>query len=147
MADVVNSLIRSKNMAAIRGKHTRPELALRRALHASGLRFRLHDQRLPGKPDIVFPRHRAIVEVRGCFWHRHENCRFSTNPDQNQEFWQAKFARTVVRDNDNILALRGMGWRVAIIWECALRNNKAPNVAALVSCWLYSDSMSLEIGE
>jgi DNA mismatch endonuclease (patch repair protein) len=95
----------------------------------------------------VFPRHRAIVEVRGCFWHRHENCRFSTNPDQNQEFWQAKFARTVVRDNDNILALRGMGWRVAIIWECALRNNKAPNVAALVSCWLYSDSMSLEIGE
>jgi DNA mismatch endonuclease (patch repair protein) len=116
-------------------------------LYASGLRFRIHDPRLPGKPDIVFPRRRAVVEVRGCFWHRHLHCRFSTTPDDNREFWEAKFAGTVARDQKNILALRDMGWRVAVVWECALRDHRAGDVAALLNCWLASDSFSLEIGE
>ena len=115
------SAVRSRNMAAIRGKDTAPELAVRRILHAMGLRFRLHRKDLPGRPDIVLPKHRTVVFVHGCFWHRHEACRYTTTPKTRQEFWQSKFAANIERDNRNRTDLLQLGWRVIVIWECELR--------------------------
>lgn len=113
---------RSRNMAAIRGKDTLPELNVRRMIHGLGLRFRLHRRDLPGRPDIVLPRHRTVVFVHGCFWHRHEGCRYTTTPKTRLEFWQAKFDENVARDYRNRIALAGMGWRVLVVWECELRD-------------------------
>ena len=115
------SSVRSRNMAAIRGKDTAPELAVRRILHAMGLRFRLHRKDLPGRPDIVLPKHRTVVFVNGCFWHRHEGCRYTTTPSTRQEFWQSKFAANVERDGRNRTDLQQLGWRVIVVWECELR--------------------------
>ena len=115
------SSVRSRNMAAIRGKDTGPELAVRRILHAMGLRFRLHRKDLPGRPDIVLPKHRTVVFVHGCFWHRHEDCRYTTTPKTRQEFWESKFAANVERDSRNRTDLRQLGWRVIVVWECELR--------------------------
>ena len=115
------SSVRSRNMAAIRGKDTAPELAVRRILHAMGLRFRLHRRDLPGRPDIVLPKHRTVVFVHGCFWHRHEDCRYTTTPKTRQEFWQTKFAANVERDRRNRTDLQQLGWRVIVVWECELK--------------------------
>ena len=115
------SSVRSRNMAAIRGKDTAPELAVRRILHAMGLRFRLHRKDLPGRPDIVLPKHRTVVFVHGCFWHRHKDCRHTTTPKTRQEFWQTKFASNVERDRRNRTDLQQLGWRVIVVWECELR--------------------------
>ena len=115
------SSVRSRNMAAIRGKDTAPELAVRRILNAMGLRFRLHRKDLPGRPDIVMPKHRTVVFVHGCFWHRHEGCRYTTTPKTRQEFWQTKFAANVERDRRNRTDLQQLGWRVIVVWECELR--------------------------
>ena len=115
------SAVRSRNMAAIRGKDTAPELAVRKMLHGMGLRFRLHRKDLPGRPDIVLPRHRTVVFVHGCFWHRHESCRFTTTPKTRREFWQAKFDGNVARDSRNQADLVELGWRVLVVWECELR--------------------------
>ena len=115
------SSVRSRNMAAIRGKNTAPELAVRRILHAMGLRFRLHRKDLPGRPDIVLPKHRTVVFVHGWFWHRHEGCRYTTAPKTRQEFWQSKFAANVERDSRNGTDLQQLGWRVIVVWECELR--------------------------
>ena len=109
---------RSRLMASIRGKDTRPELLVRRYLHAAGLRFRLHDRRLPGRPDLVFPRFRVAVFVHGCFWHRHHNCKHATQPSTNVEFWNAKFAYNVSKDDRHAAALRSLGWSPLVIWEC-----------------------------
>lgn len=98
MTDIVDQQTRSRMMAGIRGKDTKPELALRRALHARGFRFRLHSKVIDGRPDLVLSKYRAIVFVHGCFWHRHEGCRYTTTPSTRQEFWQAKFAANVTRD-------------------------------------------------
>lgn len=114
---------RRYNMSRIRGRDTRPELLLRRGLHAAGLRFRLHDRRLPGKPDLVFPRYRAVVLVNGCFWHGHD-CALSKMPAVNREFWQVKLAANRQRDQRNLSALRQSGWRVLVVWECAVRGRR-----------------------
>jgi DNA mismatch endonuclease (patch repair protein) len=119
------SLARSRNMAAIHGKDTAPEQAVRRILHAMGLRFRLHRKDLPGRPDIVLPRHCTVVFVHGCFWHRHEVCRYTTTPKTRLAFWQAKFDANVARDHRNRVALEEMGWRVLVVWECELRDVEA----------------------
>lgn len=108
-------------MASIRGRDTLPELRVRRYLHAAGLRFRLHDGTLPGSPDLVFPAHRVAVFVHGCFWHRHPFCRYATTPASRPEFWLDKFAKNVVRDQRNLLALEQMGWTPLVIWECDTR--------------------------
>lgn len=108
-------------MSGIRGKDTQPELVVRRALHAAGLRYRLHDTRLPGKPDLVFPRHQAVVFVHGCFWHAHHGCRYYKIPSTRPEFWQAKLAGNAARDARNVQRLLDAGWRVATVWECAIR--------------------------
>jgi DNA mismatch endonuclease Vsr len=109
-------------MSAIGGKNTRPEIAIRKLAYAMGYRYRLHVKGLPGQPDIVFPVRRKIIEVRGCFWHRHPDCAMSANPATRQEFWQAKFAATVARDSRNLAALEASGWQVLVIWECELRD-------------------------
>lgn len=105
-------------MSRVGGKDTTPELVVRRAAHALGLRFRLHRKGLPGTPDLVFPRHKAAVFVHGYFWHRHEACKKATTPKSRKEFWEAKFARNVERDAQAIVALHALGWRTLIIWQC-----------------------------
>lgn len=119
MADTLSPGERSERMSRIRGKDTAPELALRKALHALGLRYRLH-AKLPGKPDIVLPRHSAVVFVHGCFWHRHRGCRIATTPKSNTAFWREKFDRNVARDKRVRRQLRAAGWRVFVAWECQL---------------------------
>jgi len=109
-------------MSGIKGKDTEPELAVRRYLHAAGLRFRLHDKRLPGRPDIVLPTFRTVVLVHGCFWHRHEGCPYATTPSSRAEFWGRKFDQNVRRDADNVRALQAAGWTALTIWECQARD-------------------------
>lgn len=120
--DIVSPATRSRMMAAIGGRNTVPELAVRKGLHAAGLRFRLHRRGLPGSPDIVLPRYRSIVFVHGCFWHRHRGCRFATTPASNAEFWREKFESNVKRDKRQRAALRRLGWRVFTVWECQARS-------------------------
>jgi DNA mismatch endonuclease (patch repair protein) len=106
-------------MSGIRGKNTKPELIVRRFLHSAGLRFRLH-AKLPGKPDLVLPKYRTVVFVHGCFWHRHEGCRYATMPTSNPVFWQEKFTSNVRRDAMVRRQLEELGWRVLVIWACQL---------------------------
>jgi DNA mismatch endonuclease (patch repair protein) len=113
---------RSANMAKVRGKDTKPELAVRRAAHALGLRFRIHRRDLPGTPDLVFPKRKTAIFVHGCFWHRHEGCRKAGAPKTRAAFWEAKFDRNTARDARNADALRAEGWNVAIVWECDTRD-------------------------
>lgn len=124
MVDIVDAATRSRMMAAIGRKDTSPELRVRRYLHRMGLRFRLHDTSLPGSPDLVLPKHRAVVFVHGCFWHRHANCRFSYTPRSRQDFWQHKFETNQARDRRVTKALRLSGWRVFVVWECEVNNER-----------------------
>lgn len=117
--DVVDVATRGRMMAGIRGKDTKPELIVRSFLHRAGLRFRLH-AKLPGKPDLIFPKYGAAVFVHGCFWHRHEDCRYATTPANNAAFWQDKFASNVRRDATVRQNLGELGWRVLVIWSCEL---------------------------
>lgn len=124
-------------MANIRSKDTKPEMLLRKAMHARGYRFRLHDRRLPGTPDLVFPRYRAAVFVHGCFWHRHEGCRFVTTPATRPDFWAAKFDANLTRDLRHEKDLEAKNWRVAVIWECDIKRS-VQNAASELSDWLQS---------
>lgn len=131
MTDTLTKAERSERMSRIRGKDTGPELALRRALHRLGFRYRLHDKRLPGRPDMVLPRYQTVVLVHGCFWHRHAGCPIATTPKSNTPYWLSKFTATTARDERNIKALRKLGWRVVIAWECELNTlAKAERTAA-----------------
>lgn len=109
---------RRKIMRGNKPVNTRPEIRVRSALHAMGLRFRIHRKDLPGKPDIVLPRHNLAIFVHGCFWHQHSGCKLASRPRTNQEFWEEKFQANRLRDKRNELALEAMGWRVKVIWEC-----------------------------
>jgi DNA mismatch endonuclease (patch repair protein) len=120
MADILSSADRSERMSRIRGQNTRPELAIRRELHRAGLRYRLHVTNLPGSPDIVFPRYRAVVFVHGCFWHRHAKCSAATIPKGNANFWRDKFEANKRRDRRVQRLLRQQGWRVFVVWQCRL---------------------------
>jgi DNA mismatch endonuclease (patch repair protein) len=120
VADFLSRAERSARMARIRSSDTAPEIALRRAIHRLGLRYVLHKKGLPGKPDLVFPRHRAIVLVHGCFWHRHQGCKIASEPKSNIPFWREKFDRNVARDRLVIGKLQALGWRVFLAWECEL---------------------------
>ena len=120
-------------MSGIRAQDTRPEVRVRRYLHAEGLRFRLHDRKLPGTPDIVLPKYRVVVLVHGCYWHRHENCHLSYSPKTNVRFWEQKFAANVERDSRTQVALAQAGWRVIVVWECQTRlAAKYPDVIAKI---------------
>lgn len=142
MVDIVDAATRSRMMGGIKGKNTGPELILRRALHARGLRYRLHTSGLPGKPDLVFPQYKAVIFVHGCFWHRHAGCRFTTVPATRAEFWSQKFSANIDRDARNRTSLIELGWRVGWVWECALRDKAAPAVAEIVHAWLISQTTS-----
>jgi len=120
MTDRLSPERRSWNMSRIRGRDTAPERHVRSILHTLGCRFRLHAAKLPGKPDVVLPRHRSVVVVHGCFWHRHKACRFAYTPKSNVVFWTKKFAENVARDRRTTSALRRLGWRVIVVWECEL---------------------------
>lgn len=132
MTDVHTPAVRSRNMAAIRGKHTRPEMVVRRALHALGLRYRLH-ARLPGRPDLVFPKHRAVLFVHGCFWHRHTCANGRVTPRTRAEFWKAKLTGNAERDRRNRHALRKAGWRVLVIWECEIASTQFARLAGKIT--------------
>ena len=121
-------------MAKIRPSNTFPELALRRELHRLGLRFTLGNRQLPGKPDIVLPRHKAVVFVHGCFWHRHQGCKIATTPKSNTTFWREKFDRNVARDRRVVDELVHTGWRVFVAWECGLQSgSRARETAATIA--------------
>lgn len=145
MVDVVDAPTRSRMMAGIRGKDTKPELAVRKALHALGLRYRLHAKDLPGKPDIVFPKYKAAVFVHGCFWHRHEGCRFATTPATRPEFWSEKFAANVERDSRKQAELEAAGWRQRVVWECDVREHGGKAIAADIRRWLRWEDERAEI--
>jgi DNA mismatch endonuclease (patch repair protein) len=132
-------------MSGIRGRDTQPELAIRRALHRNGFRYRLHVAGLPGRPDIVFPKYRAVIQVHGCFWHRHAGCRFSTTPASNAPFWNKKFSQTIVRDRLTTDKLLQVGWRVAIVWECALDANGVNVAVKALSAWLKRKKPFIEL--
>jgi DNA mismatch endonuclease (patch repair protein) len=122
--DVHSSVQRSANMAAIKGKNTRPEQAVRRIVHALGYRYRLHLKDLPGKPDLVFSRHKKVIFVNGCYWHLHD-CRFGrVRPVTNAAFWTAKRNGNAARDRRNQESLRKDGWKVLIVWECEVKNEE-----------------------
>ncbi len=131
MADIVDAATRSRMMANIRSKNTKPERIVRSFLHRAGLRFRLHAD-LPGKPDLVLPKYHAVVFVHGCFWHRHEGCRFATTPASNTAFWQEKFADNVRRDAGVEQQLKEMGWRVLVIWSCELDATRLEKLADVI---------------
>ncbi len=123
MIDILTKGKRSWNMSQIKAKDTRPEILLRSIIHRSGLRFRLHEKKLPGKPDIVLPRYKAAIFVNGCFWHRHEGCKCAYMPKSRIEFWESKFSRTVQRDADKSRELIELGWHVFTAWECEIKND------------------------
>lgn len=118
MADKVSKKVRSRNMSAIKGKNTKPEMIVRRFLHHKGYRFRLHRKDLPGKPDITLARYKTVIFVHGCFWHQHSNCNNAVMPKTNVAFWQDKLNGNIVRDKKNTLLLQEKGWQVLTIWEC-----------------------------
>jgi len=118
--DVLTAEQRRFNMSRIRGRDTAPELLIRRALHAKGFRYWLHDRRLPGRPDLVFPKYRAVIFIHGCFWHGHD-CHLFKWPSTRKEFWQEKIERNRARDDSAIRKLQENGWRVLIVWECSLK--------------------------
>ncbi|MCA1925721.1 MAG: very short patch repair endonuclease [Thiobacillus sp.] len=140
MADVVDAATRSRMMSGIRGRNTKPEILVRSLLHREGFRFRLHARELPGKPDIVLPRYRAVIFVHGCFWHGHD-CHLYRLPATRPGFWQDKIDRNRASDRWARDTLLAAGWRVAVVWECALRGVGADvgQVAQRLAVWLRSD--------
>lgn len=120
MADIVDQKSRSRMMSRIRGSNTKPEILLRKALHAEGFRFRINVRSLPGTPDVVLQKWNTVIQVNGCFWHRHPGCPKATTPSSNTSFWQNKFTANVERDQRALLALDELGWRTLTIWECAI---------------------------
>lgn len=145
MTDVVDKATRSRMMSGIRGKDTKPEMIVRRYLHRHGFRYRLHDRNLPGHPDIIFPRYHAVIFVHGCFWHGH-NCRYFKLPATRTEFWRDKIRANILRDISAKNALRQKGWRVLIVWECALRGPEASRSLSLIRRWTASNRSCIEIG-
>ena len=131
---------RSRNMAKIRGKNTKPELLVRSMLHRAGYRFSLHRKDLPGTPDIVLRKYRTVIFVHGCFWHRHKNCKIASMPKSNVEFWQAKFDRNVHNDKKHKRELKKLGWHVLTVWECQLK--KPDKVLAKLERLLPTDDSS-----
>jgi len=147
MADIVSPKVRSRMMSGIRAKNTRPELAIRKKLHSAGFRYRLHDTRYPGKPDMVFPKYNAVILVHGCFWHGHD-CHLFRWPGSRQEFWHPQIERNRQKDTENLQKLLNAGWRVLVIWECALKGKEhlpAGDVINTTIGWLSSRVRQMEI--
>lgn len=148
MADVVDAATRSRMMAGIRARDTKPEMIVRRALHKAGFRYRLHVKDLPGKPDIVLPKYKTAIFVHGCFWHGHM-CRKFKWPKSREEWWRAKIEGNVARDKKAAEDLLDSGWRLGIVWECALKGqeNQCQVVASSLAEWLISAETFFETPE
>lgn len=147
MVDVHTPAQRSRNMAAIKGKNTKPELAIRKELHRLGYRFRVHNISLPGSPDIVLPKYKAAIQVHGCFWHGHD-CHLFNWPSTREEFWRQKITSNQVRDAKSSAECKKRGWKSMVIWECALKGQTRldpDKVVAIVANWLKSGSGDAEI--
>jgi DNA mismatch endonuclease (patch repair protein) len=129
--DVVDAATRSRMMSGIRSKDTKPEIAVRKYLHAKGFRYRLHSRTLPGSPDIVLPKYKVAIFVHGCFWHRHAGCRYATTPSSNIDTWNRKFMVNMDRDKRKESALQAAGWRVIVVWECELRRTSRSRLESL----------------
>jgi DNA mismatch endonuclease (patch repair protein) len=136
MVDTLSATRRSENMRRIRSKGTQPEMLVRHMVHAMGFRFRLHSPNLPGKPDLVFPILRKIIEVRGCFWHQHKGCIDSHVPKSKVGYWRPKLRRNVYRDKQNLNKLNILGWKVLVLWECEVKNKKAARIDARIKKFL-----------
>ena len=124
MADVHTKATRSYNMSRIKGKNTKPEMLVRRFLHTNGYRYRLHDKKLPGKPDIVLPKYRTVIFVHGCFWHGHKNCKYFVVPKTRTEWWLNKINGNIANDVKAVKALKKEGWKIINLWECNLKPAK-----------------------
>ena len=122
MTDHLSKEKRSWNMSRIKSKNSVPEIKVRKLLHSLGFRYKLYDPKLPGKPDLVFPKYKLALFVHGCFWHKHQGCKRSSNPSSNKEYWNAKLERNVKRDAENKEALLDLGWNPALIWECETKD-------------------------
>ena len=128
MADVHNSETRSYNMSRIRSKNTKPEMLVRKFLHVNGYRYRLHDKKLPGKPDIVLPKYRTVIFVHGCFWHGHKDCKYFVVPKTNTDFWLNKINGNISNDVKVIKTLKKDLWKVIVVWECELKKDKIQKI-------------------
>lgn len=123
MTDVHNKATRSYNMSRIKGKDTKPEMLVRKFLFSKGFRYRLHDKKLPGKPDIVLPKYKTAIFIHGCFWHGHEGCKYYVVPKTRTEWWLEKIGKNIVNDERAVKALLELGWKVIVVWECELKKN------------------------
>lgn len=132
MTDVVDNKTRSRMMSGIKGKNTIPELKIRRFLHKHGFRYGLHKDTLPGKPDLVMPKYKLVIFINGCYWHRHDNCIYTTTPKTRTGFWSKKLSDNKKRDQRNYEALIKHGWRVLVIWECGLKHS-ADNIGDILT--------------
>ncbi|QXR36358.1 very short patch repair endonuclease [Alcaligenes aquatilis] len=137
---------RSRMMSSIRGKNTWPERTLRAILFSRGFRYRLNFRKLPGSPDMMLPKYRALVFVHGCFWHRHDGCRYTATPRTNSNFWRQKFQGNIERDRRHMDALKALNWRVAIVWECALKHSPV-ETACMVEEWLHGNAPVSVVGQ
>ena len=145
--DNVDRKTRSRMMSGIRSRDTKPEVVLRSLLHRRGYRFRIHVRDLPGTPDIVMPKWNVVIQVHGCFWHRHQGCKKASTPSSNQEFWQAKFNRNIQRDKEVVACLHSLGWRTLVVWECSLdRSRQVDPVPAIDTFIQHSRSHYGEVG-
>ena len=124
MTDVHSKSVRSYNMSKIRNKDTKPEILVRKYLFSQGFRFRKNDKRFPGKPDIVLPKYNTVIFINGCFWHKHEGCKYFVWPKSNEDFWRNKIEKNVSRDKVKIKELEKQGWNVITIWECQLKKDR-----------------------
>jgi len=134
-------------MSGIKGKNTKPELLIRKALFAKGFRYKLHDKKLPGKPDLVFPKYKAVISIQGCFWHGH-NCHLFKWPTTNEDFWKTKINRNKVVDERNRTELLNGGWRILEVWECALKGSKKldfDNLLNLIISWLKTGTTQFSV--
>lgn len=148
MADIVTPAKRSEMMSGIKGKNTKPEIFVRKLLFSLGYRYRLGRKDLPGKPDIVLPKYNAVIFVHGCYWHGHEMCHLFRMPKSRQEFWDKKISGNIIRDKKNITRLEALGWRVCVVWECAIKGDRRIEIEELgskLSRWLLSDKTEKNI--
>jgi len=146
MSEKISPEVRSRMMSGIRGTNTKPERVVRSGLHALGFRFRLHRRGLPGNPDLVLPKWKSVVFVHGCFWHGHAGCAYYRIPKTRTEFWTEKIAGNIRRDAAAIEALHAGNWRIAVVWECALRRDARQAVENLAR-FIASGEQSVEIGQ
>lgn len=137
---------RSLAMSKVRGKSTKPEIKVRSGLHQRGFRFRVHNSKLPGKPDIVLKKYSAVIFIHGCFWHHHINCSKSKMPQTRVAFWENKIGKNVIRDRENIKLLADMGWRIAVIWECITKKEKNLNESLdVLNQWIKEGEFHIEL--